>query len=85
MSSAEKKNKVGHLTGGSEHEREALQLLRTYNGHLQSNKTLQGIVVSTDSVASPEQRTRIIRLMNTLDEEEAQQPGCMKFSDFFVM
>ena len=72
MSSAEKKNKVGHLTGGSEHEREALQL-RTHNDHLQSNKTLQGIGVSTDSVASPEQRTGIIRLMNTLDEEEVLQ------------
>ena len=68
MSSGEKKNKVGRLTGGTEHEREALQL-RTYNAYLQSNKTLQGIAVSTDSVASPEQRTRIIRLMNTLDEE----------------
>ena len=69
MSSGEKKNKVGRLTGGSEHEREALQL-RTYNAHLQSNKTLQGIAVSTDSVASPEQRTRIISLMNTLNEQK---------------
>ena len=43
--------------------------LDTYNEHLQSNKTLQGIVVSTDSVASPEQRTRIISLMDTLNEE----------------
>ena len=68
MSSAEKKNKLGRLTGGSAHEREALQL-RTYNAHLQSNKTLQGIAVSTDSVASSEQRTRIISLMNILDEE----------------
>ena len=68
MPSAEKKKKVGRLTGGSEHEREALQL-RTYNAYLQSNKTLQGIAVSTDSVASPEQRTRIISLMNTLNEE----------------
>ena len=69
MSSGEKKNKVGRLTGGTKHEREALQL-RTYNEHLQSNKTLQGIVVPTDSVASPEQRTRVISLMNTLNEEE---------------
>ena len=68
MSSGEKKNKVGRLTGGTEHEREALQL-RTYNEHLQNNKTLQGIAVSTDSVASPEQRTRIISRMNTLNEE----------------
>ena len=68
MSSGEKKNKVGRLTGGTKHEREALQL-RTYNEHLQSNKTLQGIAVSTDSVASPEQRTRIISRMNTLNEE----------------
>ena len=68
MSSGEKKNKVGRLTGGTKHEREALQL-RTYNEHLQNNKTLQGIAVSTDSVASPEQRTRIISRMNTLNEE----------------
>ena len=68
MSSAEKKNKLGRLTGGSAHEREALQL-RTYHEHLQNNKTLQGIAVSTDSVASPEQRTRIISRMNTLNEE----------------
>ena len=72
MSSGEKKNKVGRLTGGTKHEREALQL-RTYNAHLQSNKTLQGIAVSTDSVASPEQRTRIISRMNTLNEEGVLQ------------
>ena len=69
MSSGEKKNKVGRLTGGTEHEREALQL-RTYMAHLQNNKTLQGIAVSTDSVASPEQRTRIINRMDTLNEEK---------------
>ena len=80
MSSAEKKNKLGRLTGLSEHEREALQLRTTYNAHLQSNKTLQGIEVSTDSVASPEQRTRIISLMNILDEE-----GILKKVPFFEL
>ena len=68
MPSAKKKNKVGHLTGGSDKEREALQL-RTYHAHLQNNKALQGIAVSTDSIASPEQRTRILSLMNIPDEE----------------
>ena len=68
MPSAKKKNEVGRLTGGSDKEREALQL-RTYHAHLQNNKALQGIAVSTDSIASPEQRTRILSLMNIPDEE----------------
>ena len=76
MSSAEKKNTLGRLTGGSEHEkREALQL-RAYNDHFQSNKTLQGIAVSADSVASAEQRTRIIiiwRRKRTGDGEQRER------------
>ena len=68
MPSAKKKNKLGRLTGKSDKEREALQL-KTYLAHLQNNKTLQGIAVSTDSIASPEQRTRIFSLMKILDEE----------------
>ena len=71
MPSAKKKNKLGRLTGGSDKEREALQLSsRTYLAHLQNNKALQGIAVSTDSIASPEQRTKIFSLMKILDEEE---------------
>ena len=69
MPSAKKKNKVGRLTGGSDKEREEALQLRTYLAHFQNNKTLQGIAVSTDSIASPEQRTRILSLMNILDEE----------------
>ena len=72
MPSAKKKNKLGRLTGGSDKEREALQL-KTYLAHLQNNKTLQGIAVSTDSIASPEQRTRIFSLMNILNEEGVLQ------------
>ena len=72
MPSAKKKNKVGRLTGGSDKEREALQL-RTYDAHLQNNKALQGIAVSTDSIASPEQRTGIFSLMNILNEEGVLQ------------
>ena len=68
MPSAKKKNKLGRLTGKSDKEREALQL-KTYLAHLQNNKTLQGIAVSTDSIASPEQRTKIFSLMKILDEE----------------
>ena len=69
MPSAKKKNKVGRFTGGSDKEREAPLQLRTYHAHLQNNKALQGIAVSTDSIASPEQRTRIFSLMKILDEE----------------
>ena len=67
---SEKKNKLGRLTGGEVNMkgRHSAQL-RTYNEHLQSNKTLQGIAVSTDSVASAEQRTGIISLTDTLNEE----------------
>ena len=53
MSSAEKKKKVGRLTGGSEHEREALQL-RTYNVTL----VPQG---KTEDTTTVEQRSVIIR------------------------
>ena len=79
MPSAKKKNKLGHLTGGSDKEREALQL-RTYDAHLQNNKALQGIAVSTDSIASPEQRTKIFSLMNILDEE-----GVLKKAMFYKL
>ena len=72
MPSAKKKNQVGRLTGGSDKEREALQL-ETYLAHLQNDKTLQGIAVSTDSIASPEQRTKIFSLMNILNEEGVLQ------------
>ena len=74
MPSAKKKNKLGRLTGGSDKEREALQL-ETYLAHLQNNTTLQGIAVSTDSIASPEQRTSILSLMNILDEEGVLKKG----------
>ena len=72
MPSAKKKNKLGRLTGGSDKEREALQL-RTYDAHLQNDKALQGIAVSTDSIASLEQRTKIFSLMNILNEEGVLQ------------
>ena len=79
MPSAKKKNKVGRFTGGSDKEREALQL-RTYLAHLQNDKALQGIAVSTDSIASPEQRTRIFSLMKILDEE-----GVLKKVKFYKL
>ena len=79
MPSAKKKNKVGRLTGRSDKEREALQL-RTYDAHFQNNKALQGIAVSADSIASPEQRTRIFSLMKILDEE-----GVLKKVKFFKL
>ena len=81
MPSAKKKNKLGRFTGGSDKEREALQLSsRTYLAHLQNNKALQGIAVSTDSIASPEQRTRIFSLMKILDEE-----GVLKKVKFYKL